>query len=119
MKEEERTGLYATCKEYEDSLVNAGVRVKGDYRDNYSPGWKFNHWELKGVPIRLEVGPRDVKSGQYVAVRRDSGEKVTLTKASCVQDIKKLLDDIQASLFARYCTDGQKLETNLDLNNSL
>lgn len=101
LKDEERTGLYAACKEYEDALVNAGVRVKGDYRENYSPGWKFNHWELKGVPIRLEVGPRDVKSGQYVAVRRDSGEKVTLTKASCVQDIKDLLDNIQASLFAR------------------
>ncbi len=45
-------------------LKDAGVRVSGDYRENYSPGWKFNHWELKGVPIRLEVGPRDVKNGQ-------------------------------------------------------
>jgi bifunctional glutamyl/prolyl-tRNA synthetase len=53
------------------------------------------------VPIRLEVGPRDVKSGQYVAVRRDSGEKVTLKQADCVKDIQALLDTIQASLFAR------------------
>ena len=101
LKDEERSGLYAACEEYEKELVAAGVRVKGDYRENYSPGWKFNHWELKGVPLRVEVGPRDVKSGQFVAVRRDTGEKVTLNKADCVKDIKKLLDDVQASLFAR------------------
>ena len=64
-------------------------------------GWKFNHWELKGVPIRLEVGPRDVKSGQYVAVRRDTGDKITFNKTDFVKDIKNLLDDIQASLFAK------------------
>ncbi len=102
LKDEERSGLYVACEQYEKELVAAGVRVKGDYRENYSPGWKFNHWELKGVPIRVEVGPRDVKSGQFVAVRRDTGEKVTLNKADCVKDIKKLLDDVQASLFARY-----------------
>jgi bifunctional glutamyl/prolyl-tRNA synthetase len=102
LKDEERSGLYAACEEYEKEFVAAGIRVKGDYRENYSPGWKFNHWELKGVPIRVEVGPRDVKSGQFVAVRRDTGEKVTLNKADSVKDIKKLLDDVQASLFARY-----------------
>ncbi len=101
LKDDERTGLYNACKEYEDSLSKAGVRVKGDYRENYSPGWKFNHWELKGVPIRLEVGPRDVKCGQFVAVRRDSGEKLTLNKSGCVQEIQNLLDNVQASLFAR------------------
>ena len=41
-------------------------------------GWKYNHWELKGVPIRLEVGPRDIKNSQYVAVRRDTREKITM-----------------------------------------
>ena len=101
LKDDERTGLYNACKEYETKLAQAGVRVKGDYRENYSPGWKFNHWELKGVPIRLEVGPRDVKSGQFVAVRRDTGDKLTFNQADSVQDVLKLLDTIQASLFAR------------------
>ena len=70
----------------------------GDYRDNYSPGWKFNHWELKGVPLRLEIGPRDVKQGEYVAVRRDTSEKLSHAKASAVQDIKVLLDSIHSNL---------------------
>lgn len=112
LKDEERSGLYVACEQYEKELVAAGVRVKGDYRENYSPGWKFNHWELKGVPIRVEVGPRDVKSGQFVAVRRDTGEKVTLNKADCVKDIKKLLDDVQASLFARA---KKELDDNLSV----
>lgn len=70
----------------------------GDYRDNYSPGWKFNHWELKGVPLRLEIGPRDVKQGEYVAVRRDTSEKLTRSKALVHQEIKQLLESIQKSL---------------------
>ena len=60
------------------SLLAAGMRAKLDDRDNYTPGWKYNHWELKGVPVRLEVGPRDVKNEQCVAVRRDNAAKVRL-----------------------------------------
>ena len=78
MSDEDRRSLDATCRDYEARLRAAGVRVRGDYRDNYSPGWKFNHWELKGVPVRLEVGPRDVKNEQCVAVRRDNAAKVRL-----------------------------------------
>lgn len=70
----------------------------GDYRDNYSPGWKFNHWELKGVPLRLEIGPRDVKQGEYVAVRRDTSQKLIQSKASACEDIKQLLEAIQKAL---------------------
>jgi len=47
LKDEERDALYAECKSFEDRLAKGGLRVKGDYRENYSPGWKFNHWELK------------------------------------------------------------------------
>ena len=74
----------------------------GDYRDNYSPGWKFNHWELKGVPLRLEIGPRDVKQGEYVAVRRDTSQKLTQTMASAAEDIKQLLQTIQKTLLDKY-----------------
>lgn len=67
---EQRETLYAECAAYKQELESAGLRVKADLRENYSPPWKYNHWELKGVPIRLELGPRDMKNSQYVAVRR-------------------------------------------------
>ena len=98
MSDADRAALEKACVEYENTLKAAGVRVKGDYRDNYSPGWKFNHWELKGVPLRLEIGPRDVKQSQYVAVRRDTGEKISLPKATAGKDIAQLLKDIHQSL---------------------
>ena len=75
LKEEDKTTLYKECELYQQELRTAGVRVRADLRENYSPGWKYNHWELKGVPIRLDVGPKDMKASQYVAVRRDSGAK--------------------------------------------
>ena len=83
-----RKCLYDACKAHEDSFAKAGVRVKGDYRENYSPGWKFNHWELKGVPIRMEVGPRDVKNNQVVLVRRDNGQKITEKSDGLVKRIE-------------------------------
>ncbi len=101
LKEEERQALYAECKDYEDQLRSAGIRVSGDYRENYSPGWKFNHWELKGVPVRLEVGPRDVKNSEYVAVRRDMPLKLKLKKAAVKQEMPELLKTIQADLFTK------------------
>merc|ERR1711934_342739 len=101
LKDEDRKSLYRNCQEYEDELLKAGVRVKGDYRENYSPGWKFNHWELKGVPVRVELGPRDVKNGQFVAVRRDTGDKITMSKDNCENQIQDLLTTIQDSLFKR------------------
>lgn len=48
-----------------------GIRVETDKRDNYTPGWKFNHWEMKGIPLRLEIGPMDLEKGTVVLVRRD------------------------------------------------
>ena len=74
----DREALYAECEAYKVELEKAGVRVRADMRENYSPGWKFNHWELKGVPIRVEVGPRDMKNSQYVAVRRWVTEWITV-----------------------------------------
>merc|ERR1711997_954743 len=101
LSDADRKSLYDACKAHEDSFRAAGIRVKGDYRENYSPGWKFNHWELKGVPIRMELGPRDVKAGQFVAVRRDTGEKITMKKDNCGKEVNDLLTNIQSSLFQR------------------
>jgi bifunctional glutamyl/prolyl-tRNA synthetase len=97
----ERESLYASCKVLEGELANAGVRVEGDYRENYSPGWKYNHWELKGVPIRIELGFKDLKSEQLVAVRRDNGEKVTIKRNKATTDIPELLKTIHASMLAK------------------
>ena len=71
-----------------------------DDRDNVSPGWKFNEWELKGVPVRLEIGPRDIQNGVASYMRRDTLEKGTLPIDDLPQALKALLDDIQAGMFA-------------------
>ena len=60
------------------ALKAAGIRVKLDDRDNVSPGWKFNEWELKGVPVRVEMGPRDIENGVATVMRRDTFEKTTI-----------------------------------------
>lgn len=99
--EEDRKTLQTSCIELEANLKAAGIRVEGDYRDNYSPGWKFNHWELKGVPIRIELGPKDIKSNQLVLVRRDTGEKLTVNRGEAAQRILSVLDDIQKNLFEK------------------
>lgn len=103
--EEERKELLDSCKELERSLTKTDIRADGDYRDNYSPGWKFNHWELKGVPIRIELGPKDLKANQFVAVRRDTGEKIIIPRESAVPSISDLLDVIQRSMLAKATAD--------------
>merc|ERR1712013_229749 len=119
LKDEERKALYSECEAYEKDLKDAGVRVKADLRENYSPGWKFNHWELKGVPIRVEVGPRDMKNSQYVAVRRDNMEKLTMKKSGLKDDIPALLETIQSTMFAKAkneMTELSKKDSDLEPN---
>lgn len=82
-------------------LKKAGVRAKVDDRDNYSAGYKFNHWELRGVPVRLELGPKDVKNHQIMAARRDNGAKTTLHQATLVSEVRDLLETIQRDMFNR------------------
>ncbi|CAG2065196.1 unnamed protein product, partial [Timema podura] len=98
MKEADRRSLLSSCEQLEKDLKDKGLRVKGDYRDNYSPGWKFNHWELKGVPVRVELGPKDLKQQQLVAARRDTGEKLTLKRETATQQLADLLEDIHRSM---------------------
>lgn len=116
LSEEDREALMAKCNEYRRRLLGADIRVRVDLRDNYSPGWKFNHWELKGVPVRLEVGPRDMKSCQFVAVRRDTGEKLTIAEKEAEAKLKEVLEDIQLNLFTRASED---LKTHMVVSNTL
>lgn len=76
-------------------------RVKLDDRDAYTPGWKFNEWELRGVPVRLEIGPRDVAAGQAVLVRRTGGGKETVSLQQVADTLKRVLDEIQGEMFRR------------------
>lgn len=98
-KPEEAEELFKGCRSLEVTLKSVQVRVEGDYRDNYSPGWKFNHWELKGIPLRLEMGPKDLKAQQFVAVRRDTGEKLTIAMSDAATKIPALLKEIQKSMY--------------------
>jgi len=85
-------------------LAAEGIRVEVDDRDTVRPGFKFNEWELKGVPLRLEVGPRDVEGGQAVAVRRDTGTKESVPRSDLVARSGTLLEEIQLQLYERALT---------------
>ncbi|KAG8774938.1 hypothetical protein FRC15_000900, partial [Serendipita sp. 397] len=93
--------VFGKCEEVAGILKGAGIRVKADLRETYLPGWKFNFWEQKGVPIRLEIGPKDIQKSQTVAVRRDNGVKATLSLSDITTSIPKLLDTIQADMYTR------------------
>ncbi|NLC63059.1 MAG: proline--tRNA ligase [Thermoanaerobacterales bacterium] len=81
------------------SDLKAEFRVEIDDRDEYTPGWKFTEWEMKGVQIRLEIGPRDMEKKQVVLVRRDTGEKVVVEESKVAMTLHKMLNDIQENMY--------------------
>lgn len=99
MKNLDWTDLLKYANEIKSELKRCGVRVDVDARQNYTPGWKFNHWEQKGVPIRIEVGPRDFANRQCRIVRRDNMEKADISFDQVTQIIPSLLDTIHNSLY--------------------
>ena len=68
MTDANKDQLNSHCTEMKKTLQKAGVRAHADLRENYNTGWKFNHWELKGVPVRIEIGPRDLKNNQVYSI---------------------------------------------------
>src|SRR5512134_3034499 len=84
-----------------DELVAAGVRVMLDDRDSQTPGWKFNEWEMRGVPLRLEIGPKDIEKSQVVLARRDTREKSFTPMEGLTAHVEQLLVEIQKALFDR------------------
>lgn len=97
------------AEEYRD-LLQEKFRVELDVRDSYTPGWKFNEWEMKGVPVRLEIGPRDLANNQVTAVRRDKGNKVVIPENELIPTLEKWMLDIQNNLFLQART---RLEENI------
>ena len=97
--EEDERAIHEAVERLENSL-KPRYRVKTDWSDK-TPGWKFNEWELRGVPIRLEVGPRDVKNGVATVVRRDNRAKQPVAESELAECMGELLEDIQRALFER------------------
>jgi prolyl-tRNA synthetase len=91
--------IAAKAKELHERLQKAGIAVVLDDRKEYTPGWKFNEWELKGVPVRIEIGPRNLKRQQVIMVRRDTSEKVAIEDKQIETATARLLEDIQSNLF--------------------
>lgn len=89
------------ARELRDVLEAAGVRVMLDDRDAYTPGWKFNEWEMRGVPLRLEIGPKDIEKQQVVLARRDTRAKSFVPMDGLAGQVLELLADIQRALFER------------------
>ena len=97
----DEAALQKAAHEIAAPLLEAGVRVKVDDRDNYNPGWKYNHWELKGVPLRLELGPKDLAKKCVRMVRRDSGAKSDVPWAVLTQRVSLELVTMQHEMLEK------------------
>lgn len=98
---EELERIRPVAEQIKQSLEQKGIRVKFDDRDTHKPGWKFNEYELKGVPVRLAIGPRDLENGVVELARRDTLEKSSVAIDQVVELIPSLLEEMQAALFQK------------------
>lgn len=95
----EKKSVFKKIKEVSKRIEESNIRVIVDDRAEYTPGWKFNEWELKGVPIRIEVGPVDVKKKQVTIVRRDNFKRESVKDKQLIGKLNTLLEEIQKNLF--------------------
>ncbi|KAG1381067.1 hypothetical protein G6F61_003493 [Rhizopus arrhizus] len=93
--------IFDACQDVANRLKKAGVKSKADLRDNYTPGFKFNHWEIRGVPLRLEIGPKDLEKNQVFCARRDTGEKFSISIDNLEQGVKDALETIQNDMYTK------------------
>ena len=93
-------GVIEKAQEIESLLVSKGIRAEVDTRD-MSPGWKFNEWEMKGVPVRVEIGPRDIENNQAVVVRRDTLEKEIISLDNFADKVSEILDIEQKAMLEK------------------
>jgi len=99
-KDNWRETVLPRAKEIQAALVAAGLRVTLDQRDE-RPGWKFSEWEMRGVPLRIEIGPKDIEKSQVFTARRDTREKAGVPMDGLAPRVIEILDDIQRNLFER------------------
>lgn len=98
--EAERARVLGVAHQIRDALAES-LRVEFDAREGITPGFKFNEWEMRGVPLRIEIGPKEIDKNQVVFARRDTGEKMFVPQADLVKQASALLDTIQTSMYAR------------------
>ncbi|NCG04371.1 MAG: proline--tRNA ligase [Bacteroidetes bacterium] len=99
--DEQRAAIAAAVAPIVEALRKADIRVHFDNRDTHKPGFKFNEYELKGVPLRIGIGPRDLENGTVELARRDTLSKKSVAQADLVTDIQSTLEEIQLALFER------------------
>ncbi|MDD3629753.1 MAG: proline--tRNA ligase [Bacteroidales bacterium] len=97
--EEEKSLVLEKLNNIKNQLLNSGIRVKLDDSDYNSPGWKFAEWEMRGVPLRLALGPKDLANNTIEYARRDTGEKQSLSQENIVENVKNYLENIQQNLY--------------------
>src|SRR5437899_10956614 len=95
-----RETVLPKAQEIQQQLRSAGIRVTLDERDE-RPGWKFSEWEMRGVPLRVEIGPKDIEKSAVLVARRDTREKQSVSMDGLPASLLRLLDEVQAGLFAR------------------
>ena len=109
-----KEGVIEKAAELKEQLNNY-FRVELDDRMQYTPGYKFNYWEMKGVPIRIEIGPRDIQNNKCVLVRRDTLEEIDVSLDDLTANITKLLDEIQQNMY-NMCKDNMIKRTSVAHN---
>lgn len=112
--EEELGAISARVDQISSSLRNQGYTVKFDDRDTHKPGFKFAEHEMKGVPVRLAIGPRDLQNGTVEVARRDTREKVVIKMEDVASEVPKLLNDIQSTIYQRALKFRNEKTTSVD-----
>lgn len=100
-KDESKTVVKQKAYELEQKLKNSQIRVQTDDRDEYTSGWKFNDWEMKGVPLRVNIGLRDIQENQVELIRRDTKERFYVKEKELVNQTLSILEKIQSNMFDR------------------
>lgn len=106
-----KPGVLEQANKLYDELRKS-YRIQLDDRDNYTPGFKFNDWEMRGVPVRIEQGPKDIEQGQCIIVRRDTLEKIVVKREQIKEKLQEILDQIQQNMFHQ-CELVKQKRTNI------
>src|SRR5260370_42223883 len=112
-KETDQKDIAEEVTHLSTQLEQIGIRTLIDDRAQYTPGWKYHEWEMKGVPLRVEIGPKDRQATQVTLVRRDTREKIAVNRAEAKNRINTILDEIQSHLYERAKTSLDALTTTV------
>ena len=112
--DDQRTAVLEKAEQIEQQLKDAGLSIHLDDDDTQSPGWKFNEYELQGVPLRIAIGPRDLENDNVELARRDTQEKNIVPQAGLTERVKNLLEEIQSTLYEQALEYREAHTTSVD-----